>query len=297
MILFISFRMNKIKNVIISFFCLIFCITVDAVELSDIKIDLYSIERGEKLSYMVGSIHYMPLGLIKKEIREILTSQEYLVLEHRPLSNNSNYFCENNESWWYQLSVKEQDMLSVLSIENIKNCKLEYIFYSLVQWCAGEAISIKTNRLNIIVGMETDLENLYVREKVYYLETDDEIYEIILKSKIYSNVSDFKNIFFLAAELLGSEKEQIAENLVDAIFNNEDDNEDKESDEILLDERNLLWINRIENYHNNLDGKVLFIFGAGHLNGYQGIIKLLEDRAFKVTKLIFDSIDSDKTDL
>lgn len=66
----------------------------------------------------------------------------------------------------------------------------------------------------------------------------------------------------------------IAADAFDALFD--------EAMEVLLDRRNLAWIDRIEAH----PGQTLAVaFGAGHLSGELGILKLLEDRGYSLQRI------------
>lgn len=296
----ISILMNKLRYVITSLFLLIFNVVADGHELRDLKINLYSIEKDGKLSYVVGTIHCIPLSLIQKEIQEILISQEYLVIESKDndkLNNAILFLNENDENWWDQLSENERNVLSISPLIKIKNYKIPFAVSNLMHWNSEETMRIITGLVNF-TGMDSFLENFYSQENVYVLETADEIASVLLKSKLFIDIEDLKYWLPLSEGLQGPEKVRFAEEHIDESFFPMEDysNEDMLYDN-LIDDRNLLWIDRIENFHKNLDGKVLFAFGEAHLYSNQGILKLLKNRDFKVTKITFDCLHSNKIDL
>ncbi|WP_323766961.1 TraB/GumN family protein [Antarctobacter sp.] len=58
-------------------------------------------------------------------------------------------------------------------------------------------------------------------------------------------------------------------------------------DEALISRRNHAWIPVLEEALNDTDGYVVAAFGAAHLAGQDGVLKLLEDAGFTLTRLPF----------
>lgn len=298
--------MNKLKIIIILVIASSCSLLANASDLKNIKLDLYTIEKSGKLSYVVGTKHIIPLNVIQEEIKEILISQEYLVVEHLsddPSSGSDALLKEDDKNWWDELSANEQASLAVLGIKNVKNYKLDVVFFELIHWIGKELAQGKNTKNRDkarTLGFEEELEKFYVRENIFSLETADEMLPVLLKSQSLTSIKRFKNYLFIVEALQSRERETIIGLLRSKlnIGNHKTLNHaEVKSYDILTDDRNLLWIDRIENFHKTLDGKVLFAFGAAHLDSNQGILKLLEDRDFKITKLAFDSIASDKMDL
>lgn len=297
--------MKKIKLIIISAFFAALINTVYCASLKNVKFDLYSIEKDGKQSYIVGTCHNVPLKSVKKEIKKTLVSQDYLVVEHDNNTVNPNFRRgKNDPSWWNKLSKKEQKICSKhFNNKDIKNYKLNIILLHLIHQYTDQIVGNKENE-----GIDEDLENLYPKEKVFYLESLDELLESISKSSELNDINSLKDLLAslhemqtnpgLKKELLKEFKEElkpskkkIKKSKKTKKKNSKKKSKTKKSEEefksVLITGRNLLWIDRIEKFHKTLNGKVLFAFGSAHLDGNQGVLKLLKDRNYQVNKMKF----------
>jgi hypothetical protein len=65
------------------------------------------------------------------------------------------------------------------------------------------------------------------------------------------------------------------------------------TNELLFDNRNYLWLPKIEDYHTNLND-ALFAVGAGHLFGNNGLIKLLTQKGYSFKKIDISAVYKDE---
>lgn len=289
--------MKKLKITIISSILILLINTVsNANSLKNVELPLYTIEKEGKLSHIVGTTHSIPLADIQEKIKEILISQDFLVIEHISVDSSKLLRNESDRDWWNDLSEDEQATLLKLNIDNIQNIKFEIINLQLLHWMAqkirqGHKKAQKIDDQEKLTGVDQDLINLYADENIFALETTDEV-KSFLASSSFSDIKGFKTLLMIIRILAGNDsdmKDYVINRFKGIIQLKTIDNTKEKSYDNVSDDRNLLWIDRIENFHKNLQGKVLFAFGQAHLYSNQGILKLLEDRGFKITKLTFDS--------
>lgn len=305
--------MKKLSLIITLILCSIYSFLASASDLKNIKLPLYTIEKEGKLSYIVGAYHALPLNAIHQEVKEILTSQDYLILESlsNPQTHSNVLLQENDQKWWNFLTPKEKDILSsISSVENIENYNLWFVGFSLVYWINLELTKDKNlsyEEQKKIRGFEDSLKTIYDKDKTFGLETSDEVNEVLSKSiliKEFNDLNVFKH-YIQIVELL--QKPVIANRRFVVEFlrqyfklTKEFENFDNEKVETkihltdnLVKDRNWLWVDRIEDFHKTLNRGVVFVVGKNHLYGNQGLLKLLAERDFKITKLNFDSRKSE----
>lgn len=127
----------------------------------------------------------------------------------------------------------------------------------------------------------------------HYTINNREIYGLdpFVTTKMTKNLNKYISYSDNAAFILSFILSKLSKkNIVDELQNiyNVDDylykswNQEKFiTDKIIVDERNIQWMPYILQYHNELDDP-LFVVGAGHLNGPNGLIKLLKDKQFEI---------------
>lgn len=123
------------------------------------------------------------------------------------------------------------------------------------------------------------------------------MHEVISKNSMLNDIKKLKEFLFLMqaiqTPILGDMlKAEMSKELEKDRLGSKKEGANKY--EPLTDDRNLLWIDRIEDFHKNLNGNVLFAFGKAHLYSNQGIIKLLENRGYTITKLFANANKNDK---
>lgn len=306
--------MNKLNRLIVVVFLSLvsfYSFSVFANDFKNIKLDVYTIEKDGKVSYLVGAFHIINLDAIQEDIKKIITSQDYLVVENIAIGNDSSLLLqENDKKWWNMLKPYEKNALSVLNIENIENYKMDFVFLNLLHWVFAELAkdkNIEYEDQKEQSSFESSLEKIYPKDKTFGLEVFDEANAALSKAELSEHLNDFDAFkrFIMAAHDLQESKGDVRKIIMDfyrekygMIGNFEKSNNAEETAyDPVVDERNLLWVDRIENFHKTLNGSVIFVVGRGHLYSNLGLLKLLADRDFKITKLTFDSTDSDKIDL
>lgn len=130
-------------------------------------------------------------------------------------------------------------------------------------------MKIAVEKRKVVEGLETITSQMEKLNRKPMKNHAEELYQVALDPQKLTG--EFK-------ELVAVYTLQNSDELYQKIFEKKSD--DAEFDKIILDERNIEWMPKIE---KNIGEKSFFIaVGAGHLGGKNGVIELLKKKGYKI---------------
>lgn len=260
---------------------------------------IYAIERNNRVSYLLGTNHLLPLSLLGNFSVHIKRIVKSLVLEcNSKLTLADLYKAQVLQS--SEPEVKSQAWTSSLSSQQLACFQSAAVTY-FERVPGAEALAASFARspsaLNKInpnyahwvyaqgtrpkESMERDLVSLI--EKVYELEQNGaERLKHFLNSGGPAPPGSCERLKQAIAQISSKDfLEQIRAWYLHRAF----PTDGSDSDLRLGIQRNLRWLDLIIKFHLTLDGPVLFAFGESHLYGAAGILELLRESGFKITQL------------
>jgi hypothetical protein len=144
-----------------------------------------------------------------------------------------------------------------------------------IQSFEAELMKVTHEQNEEVLGLETIQDQM----KVF----DDIPYEVQLKDLVRMAKDNMSYDKEMILEMIAQYQSEDIEAMLD-MMNNENYSSVAEYQDILLDERNKKWIEKIEKYANSKPS--FFGVGAGHLAGEQGVIQLLRAKGYTVTPVL-----------
>lgn len=261
---------------------------------------LFSIEYQDKTSYLLGTMHILPLSVLPDECIKIIHSCSSVVIE-QATHDYMEYYTKavlrapNSPCWLAQLPNNIANFIEELinTAYNEFDPRLRKKADELEIWAAyqmavhGLMIQLAKNQSTEDesgLGMDNELCDItFAGKSVYGLE--GKIDKIPRYKREANNIHDLIN-FYHEVVTLKQKKEHTNGNKeisLESVINNycsgvylfsmhDATCENNERDTI---ERNLQWIPNILNVHQHLPGSVLFAVGGAHLIGENGLLSLL----------------------
>lgn len=259
--------------------------------------------------YLLGTRHDVPKELIEKGFENLFSKCDILVKEitssiFGDASDVSvkdlklhGLFSEQNPLWIKQLSKKARKYFEEHLKESIHKAwgsephhiSPVIVNHVISDWCLGDSYG---------EGMDLFIENRFRAENkpVFALENgqvrfdaDNTLFHlnnVVQRQSLKDQVLELEETILSFAK--GPKSKPAAQVMPKVDF------DDYFSDSFLatctfdeaehLCKRNLLWAKAIENYVEQSDKIILFIFGYAHLGGPYGILRLLKNLGFEVRK-------------
>lgn len=274
----------------------------------------WKIENGENVVYYLGSIHYGSdvLYPIRDEVEGAFYNSDYLVLE-------VDYFKELTEA---ELIKAEQlqtiqgdktlkDLISADTYSKFQqlltNLELPTDLYDKIQpWVIQLELTTLVAQTGGYVGSQ-GIDLYFANKAVRQQKSIEQLESALLQYEVLSNFSDEYNEkqinLLLDAILDGAEASDTAfdsSNPIDPLieiwkYGNDEalvqylenlKKSDSEQYEVMLLGRHDNMVNKIDGYLNNKNGDTYFVItGYAHSLGEDGLVKLLKDKGYKVTRL------------
>jgi uncharacterized protein YbaP (TraB family) len=249
-------------------------------------------------SYIFGTIHLLPSSqfALNPKIIELIQSTDRVILELD--MDDPNLQSEMMQN----INMKEgQTISSLISPEAYKSLDSSLIhtygtgMIAFDRWkpfmvasmlyapVIGEPVAsfeiaivqnAITNRKEI-AGLETAKEQLGIFDRIPYEDQAEDLIEMISEAGIQKKEIDEMISLYHLGDI-----NKISE------YTKEKLNDQKYYD-MLITERNQLWINRISSMTRNQSAFIAV--GAGHLGGEHGIINLLKKQGFRVTPVLLEN--------
>lgn len=247
-------------------------------------------------SYIFGTIHSIPSKdfLFKEKIKKALNETEQtffevdidnantekIILAEGYLEKNDNLRLHMNE---YQFNILNDYLIEHTDFEfnNFNNFKPYILTATIINTFTSEETTSVDNEIlryskttlgNEISGLESPKESLSSFELLSVEKQIDQLVEMIEKKdetqilfteikKAYLN-EDVDYLYKLTEEYYSSDREFL---------------------EMILDNRNQIWVDRILDFSKNKS--IFYAFGAAHFGGPNGILTLLDSAEFRITPI------------
>lgn len=192
-----------------------------------------------------------------KTLKDLLTPNQFAKVDEM-FKNLLGYSAEN-------VKMIKPTILTVLALTSPKaiGCTPTVYDMSLMQKASAKK--------KPIIGLETVASQVKVIDSQPLEKQAKDLYEMATNQQ--KSIDEIK-------KLLAAYKMRDPEKLIE-LSNDQFSKEDKEFQMRLIDERNMEWIPKLENAFK--ERPTFVAFGAGHLGGANGVIKLLRAKGYQVT--------------
>jgi len=252
---------------------------------------LFSIEKDDKVSYGFGSFHPLPFEELPLPVQSILKKGKYLakeelealkILDDKEFCEKNDFFCKNKqENPISQLDPSVQEQCNKLFTHNLEKLGLTFKLEDFSPWVAMLAalmpVPVYEN------GMDARIASFYPAQNTYLLETPEEMLPIYKKvvppfevftspaflHAVEKNFNERNDILYSNLYRQSSFKEQILQTNLN-------------TPTPIVTERTDIWIPKIEKYHAELDGNVIFLGGIYHWLGRHGILNKLYQKGYQL---------------
>jgi len=250
----------------------------------------------EKSSYLFGTIHITCDATLDQDVKKALDETTQLVLEldmddpSMPTKLMTGMYMKDGKTLKDFVSTEDfvaidslfinQAGMSINMMQNIKPFFLSSMLYPKMIDCPMESFELELMKVTKeqneeVFGLETIEEQLQVFETIPY---EDQVADLIRMAK--DNLEYDKATF---ADLLDVYKSENITAMLDMMDDETNQTTAKHQD-ILLKNRNIKWISKIEEFTKQQS--TFFGVGAGHLAGEYGVIKLLRKAGFTVSAVL-----------
>jgi uncharacterized protein YbaP (TraB family) len=284
--------------------------TTEVKDIKDEKVEgskgfLWETSKGNTKVYLLGSVHVAKKDMypLREEILEAFESSDYLAVEADPTNYNTDeahkIFDQNKE---YTDGTTLKDHISPelyskldevlqsfhLSAEQYDRFKPWYVQMMLErkqiqELMYEEELGIDYFFLTNVTGTMEILELEGAILQVDYIsDLPEDIQKYLLKYTVENMDKNERNIAQIM-NIWNTGDIQGLERIIDD--SNDGTKEAEQYYKILLDDRNVAMVEKIEGFLNSQDGKTYFVVvGAGHYVGEMGIINLLQEKGYEVTR-------------
>ena len=281
------------KHLLSLLLCVFFSITAtNAQQLENSTLWKISGNGLEKPSYLFGTIHITCDASLDNDIKKALDVTTQLVLEldmDDPTMQSKmmgGMYMKDGKTLKDYVSEEEftaidslftnQAGMSINMMQNIKPFFLTSMLYPKMMDCPMESFELElmkaTKEQNEeVYGLETIEDQLQVFETIPY---EDQVADLIRMAK--DNLAYDKATF---AKMFKIYEEENITAMLD-MMDDENNKTTAKHQDILLKNRNINWIPKIEEFAKSQP--TFFGVGAGHLAGEYGVIKLLRKAGFTV---------------
>lgn len=285
----------KLKTSLL-FFAFILSFSLNAQELENSTLWKISGNGLEKPSYLFGTIHITCDASLEDDVKKALDETTQLVLEldmdgpsmqakmlqgmyMKDGKTLKDFVSEEDFTAIDSLFIKQAGM-SIGLMQNVKPFFLVSMLYPKMINCQMESFELELLKVTKeqneeVYGLETIEEQLQVFETIPY---EDQVADLIRMAK--DNLEYDKATF---AEMLEVYKSENINAMLD-MMDDENNQTTAKHQDVLLKNRNINWIPKIEEYAKQQP--TFFGVGAGHLAGENGVIKLLRKAGFTVTAVL-----------
>lgn len=293
-------------------------IATDKATNNKINIPLFfSLERGKKISYLLGTNHALSLGQLPLECFKIIERCSTFVTEEDDTGQEEFYTRailreKPSKSWVKQLPSEIAQKLEFYIAkfyesfpEELRKKADELEIWAAYQFAEQGLMQLLASHFHEEVNettteesssMDHELSNLF-RDRIQGLEN---CLSSISQYKKEANTIDdliksLKELILTeesCGNAYGKETKSVTENLHSAIHNYchaahlyDQNYAVEQNDDTNTIERNLAWLPNFLQHHQTLPGPILYGVGARHLSGEQGLLSLLPKMGFKVKRL------------
>jgi uncharacterized protein YbaP (TraB family) len=283
--------MKYILSLLFSAF--IFTFSLNAQQLENSTLWRISGNGLEQSSYLFGTIHITCDATLDEDVKKALDETSQLVLEldmDDPTMQTkmmSSMYMKDGKTIKDYVSEEEfiaidslfinQAGMSITMLQNIKPFFLTSMLYPKMIDCPMESFELELMKVTKeqneeVYGLEAIEDQLGVFEKIPY---EDQVADLIRMAK--DNLAYDKASFLDLLDIYKSEDISAMLEMMD----DENNQTTSKYQDILLKNRNINWVPKIEEYAKQQS--TFFGVGAGHLAGNNGVIKLLRKAGFTVT--------------
>ncbi len=264
----------------------------------------WKVEKNGTTVYMLGSIHYATEDYypLHPEIETAFSKSDYLVVESNVLNQKASrkplYDDETSlqdhlpEELYEDLQEKLNTLgISIRQVERYKPWYVDKLIQDVSLHRIGEEFSLGIDMH--FLEKSTDKEIIELEGSEFHINMFDNFSEslqiALLEDTVETELEEYRqssNEFKTIWENgdLG-ELEEISFALL------EDDEHQEEYDEFIdkmITQRNIRMVEKIEEFLDSDAQTYFFVVGAGHYPGDIGIIHLLEEQGYDVTRLIHE---------
>ena len=262
------------------------------------KSTLWKIEGNgiEKPSYLFGTIHITCDATLEADVTKALDVTSQIVLEmdmddpslqakimkDMYLNNGKTIkdFVSEEEYVAIDSLFQNTMVMPLKMLENVRPFFLSSMFYPKMIDCPMQSFELELIKVakvqnEEILGLETIEDQMKVFEDI---PLEDQYADLIRMAE--DNLEYDKNSF---AKLLEVYESEDITALLD-MMNDENNKTVSEHQDVLLENRNINWISKIEAFVK--EQPTFFGVGAGHLAGENGVIQLLRKVGYSVTAVI-----------
>ncbi len=252
---------------------------------------LFKLEKDGTVFYLLGTYHWIPIGIFPQPMQEIIGNCKNIILENHGHSGlteehyiKMGIFAKEptDKNWFLKLSLESREILeNALNIfcEKFKlEIPMERVVPELAYFvCHGAACR---------GGMEDSLEKLFT-SRIFVLEDTDNGIEHFERFTIEKLDDCLKNCFgFLKksptydADNLSFDKHYLDSSILYAkeFFEHESNRPENYK-------RTQIWLPKLRLYFRELTAPSLIAVGLAHLVAKNGLLYLLEQEGFKISRI------------
>ena len=207
---------------------------------------------------MTAKIQQMAMLSEGQNIKDLVTEEEYTTL--------SEFFQQNIGMPLDNLSMMKPFLLMSMIIPSALECMPGSYELTLVKLASEADMEV--------LGLETVEEQMGAIDSF----SQEELAEMLLET--VENFDETKSEF---AEMVTVYKRNDAEALYNLMQESMQETSIEDFNEVMLDNRNRVWIERIEGFAR--EKPTFFAVGAGHLGGEIGVLALLESAGYTLTAI------------
>ena len=207
---------------------------------------------------MTAKIQQMAMLSEGQNIKDLVTEEEYTTL--------SEFFQQNIGMPLDNLSMMKPFLLMSMIIPSALECMPGSYELTLVKLASEADMEV--------LGLETVEEQMGAIDSF----SQEELAEMLLET--VENFNETKSEF---AEMVTVYKRNDAEALYNLMQESMQETSIEDFNEVMLDNRNRVWIERIEGFAR--EKPTFFAVGAGHLGGEIGVLALLESAGYTLTAI------------
>jgi len=257
---------------------------------------LFYIHKDNKVSLVLGTMHNLPFALIPEHIKQFLFQAKTLVIENqnslsitKQILIKAGILCsETDIDWTKELTTEQKEILALHTQHFFARKQVNVEISELTLTGAYEVLSFEYDSMG--EGMDYQLIEHFQNEskKILGLESLLDIKEylangegqpitIALVQDAIQRIIDHSLTIEQKAQ-----KEKLLKVLEDYLFEKGcflEALQEPDDEEVILRNRN--WLPRLEKYHQEEEGVVLFSVGFAHI---RDLLKLLSKAGYKITK-------------
>lgn len=251
----------------------------------------FKLEKNGVVFYLLGTYHYVPLEVFPEAILKIITQCKNIILEsYGPPKANEEFFIK--------LGLFSKELIDIKWLNQLSSDAKEILENGLKVFCKRHKINIPMERVVPEMayyichgaaceeGMDESLELLF-KTKILSLEEHSEAFPILPKFSSQELETSLVNDFGFLKKVQNYFEWQLDRDkkyLNGSVLFDKDIVEEEGSRPDNF-ERTRLWLPKLRQYFCKIGSPSLIAVGLGHLLGEKGLLYLLEEEGFQISRI------------